>query len=293
MTEVDIKVVFTDLDGTFLNHDGSVSDENKKVFTAAWNAGIPVIPATGRPEFSGIDAIQKVPGFENYTGYPGIFLNGCIVNGMNEKEGKIYTRGVDSRIASLVVTECRLAGLSLVCYSDTGVWYDNDGEECSSLCRLFAQYGEVSKLKVDRQLETLPARGTAYKFCFRGGGTTLTSIKTARKVADVMNSNGGNVIETLPGLFECLPLNVSKGDAVRRFCLAKNILPNEILVLGDANNDSEMLRFGGISVAMENGTSEAKKAAKYRTSSHDTDGFSKALKRFLPARVFIDQITGA
>ena len=44
------------------------------------------------------------------------------------------------------------------------------------------------------------------------------------------------------------------------------------MAVGDSGNDVEMLRYAGRSVAMENGTPEAKAAAKYRTASNEQDG---------------------
>lgn len=56
--------------------------------------------------------------------------------------------------------------------------------------------------------------------------------------------------------------------------------PENVLCLGDALNDVEMLSFAGISVAMGNGRSEAKAVSDYVTDDIDEDGWANAMKHF-------------
>ena len=56
--------------------------------------------------------------------------------------------------------------------------------------------------------------------------------------------------------------------------------PENVMCLGDNNNDVEMLSFAGISVAMGNARPEAKAVADYITDDIDNDGWAKAIKHF-------------
>ena len=55
----------------------------------------------------------------------------------------------------------------------------------------------------------------------------------------------------------------------------------EILTIGDQNNDIELLRAGGIKVAMGNGTPELKECADFITDTVQNDGFVKAVEKFV------------
>ena len=55
---------------------------------------------------------------------------------------------------------------------------------------------------------------------------------------------------------------------------------NEILCIGDQNNDIELLKAGGIKIAMGNATEELKKHADYVTDTVFNDGFVKATQQF-------------
>ena len=54
----------------------------------------------------------------------------------------------------------------------------------------------------------------------------------------------------------------------------------EILTIGDQNNDIELLRAGGIKVAMGNATDKLKESADYITDTVYNDGFVKAIEKF-------------
>lgn len=56
--------------------------------------------------------------------------------------------------------------------------------------------------------------------------------------------------------------------------------PENVLVLGDALNDIEMLNFAGIAVAMGNAREEVKAEADYVTDDIDKNGWSNAIKHF-------------
>ena len=72
-----------------------------------------------------------------------------------------------------------------------------------------------------------------------------------------------------------------KGDALCHLCESLGIVPGEVMAIGDSGNDVEMLQYADYSVAMDNGTAEAKAAAKYCTASNAEDGVARAIERFV------------
>ena len=58
------------------------------------------------------------------------------------------------------------------------------------------------------------------------------------------------------------------------------LTPEEAMSLGDGNNDAEMLRYTGLSVCMGKGTEKAKEAADYVSDDIDEDGWANAMKHF-------------
>lgn len=73
------------------------------------------------------------------------------------------------------------------------------------------------------------------------------------------------------------PVKVSKGNAVKAVCEYFEIKPEEIVTIGDGENDLSMFELTPNSVAMGNSLPEIKEKANYVTDSNDEDGVAKVL----------------
>lgn len=70
---------------------------------------------------------------------------------------------------------------------------------------------------------------------------------------------------------------VSKGKAVKNICKYLKINTDEIITIGDGENDISMFEITQNSVAMANAVPLVKEKAKYETLSNDEDGVAKVL----------------
>lgn len=86
---------------------------------------------------------------------------------------------------------------------------------------------------------------------------------------DVLLSSEGNLEFVLP--------HTTKGTAVEALANHWKFSPHEVMTLGDSENDLSMLRFAGASVAMGNGKSNIKEAARYVTTDNNHQGVAKAI----------------
>ena len=57
-------------------------------------------------------------------------------------------------------------------------------------------------------------------------------------------------VRSQPVIYEAMPLGTTKATALSRLAEILNIEPSEIMAMGDANNDIEMLQFAGLGIAM-------------------------------------------
>ena len=74
--------------------------------------------------------------------------------------------------------------------------------------------------------------------------------------------------------------DTSKGNAVKHLAKMLNISRDEIMCIGDSENDLSMIRYAGIGVAMGNGLDILKNEADFITDSNVNSGVSKAIKKF-------------
>lgn len=73
----------------------------------------------------------------------------------------------------------------------------------------------------------------------------------------------------------------SKGVALQHACTHLGISPTEVITFGDAENDIEMFRISGASVAMGQADEKTKAAATVVTARNDEAGVARAVERLL------------
>ncbi|MDD6373080.1 MAG: Cof-type HAD-IIB family hydrolase [Bifidobacteriaceae bacterium] len=83
-----------------------------------------------------------------------------------------------------------------------------------------------------------------------------------------------------PDFTDICPLDGGKPTGMRRFMKRYGWTPDQVIAFGDGGNDTDMLAFAGIGVAMGNATEVAKSAADYVTDDVDHDGILNALRHF-------------
>jgi len=76
-------------------------------------------------------------------------------------------------------------------------------------------------------------------------------------------------------------ITASKGDALQAACRHLDMDPSQVVAFGDSENDLEMFKIAGASVAMGQADERVKAAATKVTSRHDEDGVARAIDELL------------
>ena len=82
-------------------------------------------------------------------------------------------------------------------------------------------------------------------------------------------------------ILEILQAGVSKWQALHELAVQQGIAPEEIIAVGDDQNDLDMIRHAGLGIAMGNAVDAVKEAADAITGSNAEDGLVQALERFV------------
>lgn len=88
-------------------------------------------------------------------------------------------------------------------------------------------------------------------------------------------------VQTARNLFEYSDVNVHKANGLREIAALHHFTLDQVMAFGDSDNDVEMLKEVGISVAMGNASESAKQVAKYLTQDNAHDGISNFIKQYL------------
>ena len=90
-----------------------------------------------------------------------------------------------------------------------------------------------------------------------------------------------NILFSTPTFLEIMPSGVDKGKGIHRLGELYGITADEIMALGDSQNDLDMLKAAGFPVAMANAVDEVKAVASYVTASNNDDGVAAAVEKFV------------
>ena len=104
---------------------------------------------------------------------------------------------------------------------------------------------------------------------------------SAEALAEINQLPGIHITRSAENNFEIMPEGVNKGLALQELTQVMGITMDEVMAIGDSDNDSDMLRIAGMPVVMGNGDEAVKKLAKYVTDTNDNDGVAKAIYKFI------------
>jgi 5-amino-6-(5-phospho-D-ribitylamino)uracil phosphatase len=248
MSHAKWRLIALDMDGTTLDKDGRISEENRTWIHAARQAGIEVTFATGR-HLNGI--------VRTYVEDLGLKVPVVTVNG-----GEVWT------------TEGDLLSRSVFTTDEIGTLYDLAHEMGLSYWG-----GTVDGMFQMHDLPSQVEESVWLKFGFFG--------KDERVIQRVWNQlkNDGRfeVTNSHPLNIEVNPKGVSKAVGLQVVCDYLGIEAGQVVTMGDGMNDVEMLRWAGLGIAMGNAQNVVKESADFVTSRFDENGVAAAIQKYVMA----------
>ena len=274
-----VALIAFDLDGTLLDDDKSIPSENLQALAAAHEAGITLVPATGRI-LKGMPQPLMETGLFRYF----IFSNGAVIYDLQE-DRVIHRAEIEPALA---VEICRyLDSLPVLydCYRD-GFGYITE-EMLGKLTAFFRLEPEMRKLveklrkpvpelkedilRVGHPLEKLQAYFRPEDEDLRQSQLRELPLRFPEIVTSSSNSNN----------IEINSIHAGKGSALLQICRLLGINPAESAAFGDGLNDRDMLIAAGRGCAMGNASEEVKKCADVTVECNRDAGVGKEIFRLL------------
>lgn len=272
-----IKLIATDMDGTFLADDKIAPAENINALTECAAKGIQIVPATGRTIPGIPDEIKKLPGVR-YA----ITTNGAVV--VDLKEGTIIsTCRMSADLAAKVMELARDSDDDIMfdAYID-GVGYTTE-YFYENLARYVESPGLVNLVKKTRcpvwdNISYVKERGTEVEKI----NMFFVDLEARERMREILSGIPEIIVSS--SIFNNLEINAigaDKGGALIRLAEYLGIEKKETMAFGDGENDLTMIKMAGIGVAMENGEEFVKTAADYITVTNNEAGVAAAIRRFV------------
>ncbi|MFF8275610.1 Cof-type HAD-IIB family hydrolase [Streptomyces lateritius] len=265
------RLIATDLDGTLLRDDKSVSERTVAALAAAERAGVEVFFVTGRPA-RWMDVVA-----DHVHGHGlAICANGAAVVDLHAGGTFLEVRPLDRHVALDVVRTLRAAapGTSFAVEFTTGFHYEPEyppfyldpGATVATAEKLLFEEEPGAAAPVLKLLAQHPRLDPdTFLATARTAAATLASFTRSSPTA----------------LLEISGLGVSKASTLALCCAERGISADEVVAFGDMPNDIEMLTWAGRSYAMGNAHPDVIAAASGRTVANNEDGVAVVIERIL------------
>lgn len=268
-----VRLVATDLDGTVVRRDGTVSPRTVAAFDACANRGIDVVVVTGRPPrwLAPVAEVTRHRGTAICGNGAVVYdlATGRVVRASTVSPDDVVTVVARLReaIGPLDVAVETLAGFRRE-HSYRVRWDAASDQVVGTLDELLADDPGVVKVLVRRE-----------------GSSGDAMLEVARPALDgLAQPTHSNVADCL---LEISARGVSKAATLAGLVRERGLEASDVVAFGDMPNDVEMLRWAGRGYAMADGHPEAVAAADDVAPPCDQDGVAQVVEqllRMLPAR---------
>lgn len=259
-------LLVSDLDGTLIGRDHSVSDENVAAIREFVAEGGRFLGATGRTELNVRPYTTGIP-----LSSPWILYNGAAIYDW-ESASFIYKAPLPRALAEAFVVRvmARFRQVNIQVYAG--------GPFCQVNAEGLPDAIAVREKQVfeDKPIEAITDDWLKVLFCsdvpeHLDGIESLFEGDPLRGVAHSMRSG--------PRYFEVTAQGVNKGTALARLRKLLNPAPRRVVAIGDYNNDIEMLQESDIPAAPESALGEVKQHAKIITACHSRSAIADLIRK--------------
>ena len=272
------RLIISDVDRTFLSSHQEVLPENIRAVKAAQAAGIPFAFGTGRywPSLQELMA-DIMP------------LHGCQVvdDGATvvDADGWRVLSATPLPLEAIRLTwelSCRHGFVPILGLPDTYYGFHVDEgtredmvrhreyvTECASEAEYFSHAGQCVKVvffAVAQEAAARAALADELVRCFQARGLPVHVAFVEPEIIVVSNEG------------------ITKMTGIRQVCRLMGFTPADVMAIGDADNDAEMLAGCGLGIAVGNGTEAARAAATHVVATCDEGGVAQAIQMLLEGK---------
>lgn len=267
-----IKLIAIDLDDTLLTDDKVITQRNKEALHFAHAKGIKVVLCTGRPYLAMKDLVTEI-GLTSADDYI-ITYNGAQVR--HAASGEVVVENILTKADVLAWYEALMAiNLPLDAIDARYILEPENYPEgypsfySKRVSNLDTQTIDFANLAEDHKINKMV-------IC-------IDPEHLDRQLALIDRDFMSNysTFKSRAFLFEIVAKGVNKGNSLKRLGETLNISPEEMLTIGDQENDLAMIQLAGIGVAMDNAVESVKAAADFITSDNNSSGVAEAIYHYV------------
>jgi len=262
-----IRLLALDLDGTLIDDDMVIRSRVRRAIIAAQKRRVTVTLATGR-------MFDFTLPFARDLGItaPLICYQGGLIQAL-DSDVPLYRATMEPALMREVLRWQAQRGWHVVLYADDDVFLD---ERRYPETFYHDMLGE--RLVWVDDLHTVLKRHKPVKFII-----FIEPHEADHVEIELRQEFGGRMELTRSHalIVEGNPLGVSKGDALRRLAVHLDVTQAQVMAIGDQDNDTSMIAWAGLGVAMGDGSPAVKAIADWIAPPLAEDGAAVAIERFV------------
>ncbi len=272
---MDIRLIAFDLDDTFLNTEKQIPPENLEAIRAAADAGVTIVPASGRVYAAMPDAL-KLPFIRYYITGNGM----CIYDSWTGQDLCCYE--ISFEMAKRLMDYAEENHIIYDFYQSDRGWMERQNFEVD-IPRIIKEPAILNlyrsiRTPVDglrRMIERNAAPAQKMQFYFEDPAERLHQLDILPDIFPELA-----ISSSIPYNIEINDVRAQKGKALIALCEHLGFSAGQAMAFGDGLNDISMLQAAGIGVAMENAGSRVKAAADVVTGHCNDAGVAQAIRRY-------------
>ena len=270
-----IRLIASDLDGTLLTDQKTISPETVKTLRWAADKGIYLVPVTGRSYTAVPDFIKEFPGVE-YV----ITSNGGAVYSAASGE-RIYQRLLEPESVEAAFKAPRPDNMAVEIFIEgrpySEMSYVNDPKAYGA-----TEYGAEYVRRTRTPVEDLESFAMENRDRLDSMAFVCADPVEREGFRQYLKNHVPDIYVTssVSHLLEIGHKDAGKGNTLRYLMDYLGVDREETMAVGDGDNDISMLRAVRHGVAVRNGTKACRDAAVRVTGSNQEDGVAQAVKFF-------------
>ena len=261
------RLVATDLDGTLLRSDGTISAHTADVVAALEDAGVGVVFVTARPP-EWIEPLADAVGAHGTV----ICANGAFVYGVPSRS-ILESHVLEPDFVLSLAAELRstLPAAAMAVQGPGGLLFESHFPllwPSTPTWRAAPRVEDFLDVPVGKLMVQCAA---------------TPELELVARVAEVLAGRAMVCHSGVPSLAEVSALGVTKAAALERWCTARGIAAHDVWAFGDMPNDLDMLRWAGTAFAVAGAHPDVLSAAHHVVGTNDDDGVARLLAGALAA----------
>ena len=269
-----IKLVLSDMDGTFLNNNGDFNRELyndvKKIMK---EKGVVFAPVTGKQ----CERIEELFGDDADD----LWILGDSATRIKHNKKFVYESLLSNKLGLEIIhllEEISLEHTIIACTRNGAVIKDNIPSEEAAIVR--KSYAQVRKVSSFSEITEDFVKITIHDPLYR-------CMETREKLAIFFDH--AYIVASEPCWIDIANANVHKGTTVEHLQRLLNVTPEETMAFGDGYNDLELMASATYSFAVRNAVKEIKDAANFITRSNEEDAVMKTIIQILSLQPNVDK----